>query len=62
MRACSARREGAEVGGHWFLEQPEQGSGKKKLQRKIGKSNQKVAQGLERLSSLRSVRLTDWEP
>lgn len=62
MKACSARREGAEVGGHWFLEQPEQGSGKKQLQRKIGKSEQKVAQHLDRLASVRSVPLTDWEP
>lgn len=41
---------------------PEQGTEKKRPQREIGTSDQKVALGLDRLSSLKSVPLTDWEP
>lgn len=57
-----AVQTGEQIGGHWFLGQAEKGSGKKRPQRKMGNSDQKVALGLDRLSSLRSVTFTDWEP
>lgn len=51
---------GEQGGGPCFLGAgPEQGTEKKRPQREIGTSDQKVALGPDRLSSLKSVPLTD---
>lgn len=53
---------GEQGGGHWFLGRAQAKLWEEKTPREIGKSDQKVALGLDRLSSLRSVPFTDWEP